>query len=105
MRRSDEQNTRFIARAVKMATALMAGRGVHSPLLLYNCCKVGADKMHTEFSQRVLKGSKGLYCIIVLPWLGCFAAKGERVSVPATLPALYHSTETMVSNCILRYIK
>ena len=60
---------------------------MHSPLLLYNCCKVGADKMHTELSQRVLKDSKGLQCIIVLPWLGCFAAKVERVCVPASYSA------------------
>ena len=49
VRRSDEQTLdRFIARAVKMADG--AGLGVHSPLQLYNCCKVGADEMHTEVS-------------------------------------------------------
>ena len=61
-----------------------------------------AHRGQLESSKRL---HEGLQCIIVLPWLGCFAAKVERVSVPATLLALYHSTETMVSKYILRCIK
>ncbi len=63
------------------------------------------SNINLEFCFNCHTDRCGIFEVITRARYRCFAAKGERVSVPATLSALYHSTETMVSNCILSYIK